>query len=226
MKQKNKESVAESPSLNKKRVSIAREVTCEMEERKSIFLGHAKPVSTEEEAKQFIAEKKAEYADATHNVSAYLLNGGAIARFSDDGEPQGTAGMPVLNVLKMSGACDLVVVVTRYFGGILLGAGGLVRAYSASARQALDEAGIAVYEQFAIVRIKVSYSDYQKLTVALPKMSISEEGADFGEDVSVTAALEADRVDELVSYVREMTNGRGSAEAIGYEERPSLRHTQ
>ena len=92
MKQKNKESVAESPSLNKKRVSIAREVTCEMEERKSIFLGHAKPVSTEEEAKQFIAEKKAEYADATHNVSAYLLNGGAIARFSDDGEPQGTAG--------------------------------------------------------------------------------------------------------------------------------------
>ena len=222
MKQKNKEKTPSSDGV-KKRVSIAREVTVEMEERKSVFLGHAKPVSTEEEAKQFIAEKKAEYADATHNVYAYLLNGGAIARFSDDGEPQGTAGMPVLNVLKMSGACDLVVVVTRYFGGILLGAGGLVRAYSASARQALDEAGIAVYEQFALVRVKVSYSDYQKLTVALPKMNISEESADFGEDVAVMTALEADRIDELTSFVRELTNGRGSAETIGYEERPSIR---
>lgn len=223
---KNKDSQAAPAAESKKRVSIAREVSTEMEERKSIFIGHAKPVSTEEEAKQFVAEKKAEYADATHNVYAYLLNGGAIARFSDDGEPQGTAGMPVLNVLKMSGACDLVVVVTRYFGGILLGAGGLVRAYSASARQALDEAGIAVYEQFALVRVKVSYSDYQKLTVALPKLSISEENADFGEDVSVLTALESDRVGELTSLITEMTNGRGSAEVVGYEERPSLRHKE
>lgn len=210
----------------KKRVSIAREVSCEMEERKSIFIGHAKPVSTEEEAKQFVAEKKAEYADATHNVYAYLLNGGAIARFSDDGEPQGTAGMPVLNVLKMSGACDLAVVVTRYFGGILLGAGGLVRAYSASARLALDEAGIAVYEQFALVRIRVSYSDYQKLTVALQKLGASEESADFGEDVSVMTALEADRTGELTALVSELTYGKGTAEVLGYEERPSLRQTQ
>jgi len=223
MKQKKKEAEQTAPET-KKRVSIAREVTTEMEERKSIFLGHAKPVSTEEEAKAFVAQKKAEYADATHNVYAYLLNGGAIARFSDDGEPQGTAGMPVLNVLKMSGACDLVVVVTRYFGGILLGAGGLVRAYSASARQALDEAGVAVYEQFALVRIHVSYSDYQKLTVALPKLSITEESADFGEDVSVLTALEADRVEELLSLITEMTYGKGSAEIVGYEERPSLRY--
>ncbi|MBE6599408.1 MAG: DUF1949 domain-containing protein [Ruminococcaceae bacterium] len=221
---KNKDNTTNTPEA-KKRVSIAREVTVEMEERKSIFLGHAKPVSTEEEAKAFVAAKKAEYADATHNVYAYLLNGGAIARFSDDGEPQGTAGMPVLNVLKMSGACDLAVVVTRYFGGILLGAGGLVRAYSASARQALDEAGIAVYEEFAIVRVRVSYSDYQKLTVALPKLTISEEGSEFGEDVTVICALEADRVEELSSLVVEMTNGKGSAEVIAYEERPSLRHT-
>lgn len=222
---KNKENTVEVTE-SKKRVSIAREVSTEMEERKSVFIGHAKPVSTEEEAKAFVAQKKAEYADATHNVYAYLLNGGAIARFSDDGEPQGTAGMPVLNVLKMSGACDLVVVVTRYFGGILLGAGGLVRAYSASARQALDEAGIAVYEQFALVRVKVSYSDYQKLTAALPKLNITEEGAEFGEDVSVMTALEGDRIEELTSLVTEMTNGRGSTEIVGYEERPSLRHKE
>ncbi len=220
---KTKDNTTPAPEA-KKRVSIAREVTVEMEERKSVFLGHAKPVSTEEEAKAFIAEKKAEYADATHNVYAYLLSGGAIARFSDDGEPQGTAGMPVLNVLKMSGASDLVVVVTRYFGGILLGAGGLVRAYGASARQAVEEAGIAVYEEFALVRITVSYSDYQKLTVALPKLHISEEGADFGEEVAVMAALEADRVEELQSLVVEMTNGKGTVEIMGHEERPSLRH--
>lgn len=222
---KQKDNTTSAPEA-KKRVSIAREVTTEMEERKSIFLGHAKPVSTEEEAKAFVAAKKAEYADATHNVYAYLLNGGAIARFSDDGEPQGTAGMPVLNVLKMSGACDLAVVVTRYFGGILLGAGGLVRAYSASARQALDEAGIAVYEEFALVRVKVSYSDYQKLTVALPKLNISEEGAEFGEDVAVMTALESDRVEELGSLIVEMTNGKGSIEVIATEERPSLRHRE
>lgn len=222
MKQKNKEQPGNNRAV-KKRVSIAREVSCEMEERKSIFIGHAKPVSTEEEAKKFVADKKAEYADATHNVYAYLLNGGAIARFSDDGEPQGTAGMPVLNVLKMSGACDLVVVVTRYFGGILLGAGGLVRAYSASARLALDEAGIAVYEQFALIRIQINYSDYQKLTVALQKLGASEESADFGENVTVMTALEADRVGELTALVSELTYGKGTTELVGYEERPSLR---
>lgn len=222
MKQKNKDNVPVSAET-KKRISIAKEVSCEMEEKKSIFIGHAKPVSTEEEAKKFIAEKKSEYADATHNVYAYLLNGGAVARFSDDGEPQGTAGMPVLNVLKMSGACDLVVVVTRYFGGILLGAGGLVRAYSASARLALDEAGVAVYEQFALVQIQVSYSDYQKLTVALQKLNASEESADFGENVTVMTALEADRVEELTSLVSELTYGKGRADVVGCEERPSLR---
>lgn len=226
MKQKKKEPGATEQACaggTRRRVSIAQEVTCEREERKSIFLGHAKPVSTEEEAKAFIAGKKAEYGDATHNVYAYLLNGGAIARFSDDGEPQGTAGMPVLNVLKMSGACDLCVVVTRYFGGILLGAGGLVRAYSAAARLALDQAGLAVYEQFALVEARVGYSDYQKLTVSLKKMGISEESAVFEGEVRVLAALEADRVEELTSFVRELTGGKGETVVIGYEERPSRR---
>ena len=111
-----------------KRVTLAREAHAEMEERKSVFIGHAKLVTSEEEARAFIEEIRHQYADATHNVYAYLLNGGSIARYSDDGEPHGTSGVPTLNVLKMSGAMDLVVVVTRYFGGILLGAGGLVRA--------------------------------------------------------------------------------------------------
>ena len=205
----------------KRRITLASEVSVEMEEKKSLFIGHAKPVSTEEEARAFIDAKKKEFHDATHNVYAYLLNGGAIARYSDDGEPQGTAGMPVLNVIKMSGATDLCVVVTRYFGGILLGAGGLVRAYSASAKQAVDEAGMAVFEDYSVMQIKVSYSDYQKLTVALEKLGASEDSCDFGEDVSVVTAIEKPREEEVRAMVSELTYGKGIVTVIGYEERAS-----
>ena len=108
-----------------RRMTLAKRAVAELEEKKSIFIGNAAPVRSEDEARAFIEEIRHAYGDATHNVYAYLLDGGAIARFSDAGEPHGTAGMPALNVLKMAGATDLCVVVTRYFGGILLGAGGL-----------------------------------------------------------------------------------------------------
>ena len=218
MKKKETKSPAEEV---RRRVTLAKEVSVEMEERKSVFIGHAKPVSSEEEARAFIDAKKKEYHDATHNVYAYFLNGGAVARYSDDGEPQGTAGMPVLNVVKLSGATDLCVVVTRYFGGILLGAGGLVRAYSASAKQAIDEAGMAVFEDYAVMQVKVSYSDYQKLTVALEKLGASEDSCDFGEDVSVVTAIVRTREEEIRQTVAELTYGRGIVNLIGYEERAS-----
>ena len=218
MKKKDVKAAMEEP---KRRITLAKEVSVEMEERKSVFIGHAKPVSSEEEARAFIDAKKREYHDATHNVYAYFLNGGAIARYSDDGEPQGTAGMPVLNVIKMSGATDLCVVVTRYFGGILLGAGGLVRAYSASAKQAVDEAGMAVFEDYAVMQVKVSYSDYQKLTVALEKLGASEDSCDFGEDVSVVTAIVKSREEEIRQTVSELTYGKGIVSVIGYEERAS-----
>ena len=205
----------------KKRVTIAQNVSCEMEERKSIFIGHAAPIRSEEEARMFIEAKRKEYHDATHNVYAYMLNGGAIARYYDDGEPQGTAGMPVLNVLKMSGACDLCVVVTRYFGGILLGAGGLVRAYGAAAKNAVDAAGLAVFEQYALMKIVVTYSDYQRLTVALAKLGASEYHCDFGENVTVLCAIEAARAEEVAVTVSEMTYGKGKFTVLGYEERAS-----
>ena len=205
----------------KKRVTIAQNVSCEMEERKSIFIGHAAPIRSEEEARMFIEAKRKEYHDATHNVYAYMLNDGAIARYYDDGEPQGTAGMPVLNVLKMSGACDLCVVVTRYFGGILLGAGGLVRAYGAAAKNAVDAAGLAVFEQYALMKIVVTYSDYQRLTIALAKLGASEDLCDFGENVTVMAAIEAGRADEVAKTVSEMTYGKGKFTITGYEERAS-----
>jgi len=211
---------AKSPEI-KKRITLARDVSVEMEEKKSIFIGHATPVENEEQAREYINAKKKEFHDATHNVYAYLLADGAIARYSDDGEPSGTAGMPVLNVVKMSGASDLCVVVTRYFGGILLGAGGLVRAYTASAKLAVDEAGLAVFEPYSIYRMEVSYSDYQKLTAALPKIGVSEDGCEFADSVVVTAAIEASRSAELEKLFSELTYGKGKIACVGSEERAS-----
>ena len=208
-----------------KRVTLAREAHAEMEERKSVFIGHAKPVTSEEEARAFIEEIRHQYADATHNVYAYLLNGGSIARYSDDGEPHGTSGVPTLNVLKMSGAMDLVVVVTRYFGGILLGAGGLVRAYSAAARLAIDEAGLAVFEPWNIVGFTCSYSDYQKITAGLPKTGAVEEDAQFGEDVMVTAAVKIEDTGALMTYISETTGGRSAVEILDTEERAAPMQT-
>ena len=205
----------------KKRITLAKSVSVEMEERKSVFIGHAVPVSSEEEARAFIDEKRRQYHDATHNVYAYLLNGGAIARYSDDGEPQGTAGIPVLNVVKQSGATDLCVVVTRYFGGILLGAGGLVRAYGASARQAVDAAGLAVFEPWSVLRVTLSYSDYQKLQASLPKMGVVEDGCEFGADVVSCCALLSSREEEFRLAAAELTAGRASVQLDRIEERAS-----
>ncbi len=202
------------------RITLARRASAEMEEKKSIFIGTAAPVSSEEEARALIAEMRKMYHDATHNVYAYLLDGGAVARYSDDGEPQGTAGVPVLNVLKMSGATDLCVVVTRYFGGILLGAGGLVRAYSASAKLAVDTAGIVTMAPYAILAVKVNYSDYQRVTVQLPKMGVTEDGADFDSLVTVRVGVPVSRVEEITQALTELTNGRVSVDTIGHEERP------
>jgi len=213
-----KENTAPEPEVEK-RVTLAREAHVEMEERKSVFIGHAKPVTSEEEARAFIDSIRHQYADATHNVYAYLLNGGAVARYSDDGEPHGTSGVPTLNVLKMSGAMDLVVVVTRYFGGILLGAGGLVRAYSAAAKLAVDAAGLAVFEPWNIVMFVCSYSDYQKITVGLPKTGAVEEEADFEEAVIVTAAVKVEDTGALMTYISETTGGRSTVEILDTEER-------
>ena len=206
---------------NGKRITLLKAAQTEIEEKKSIFIGYAAPVSSEEEAKAIVAAKKKEFSDATHNVWAYYLDGGIHVRYSDDGEPQGTAGIPVLNVLKMSGATDMVVVVTRYFGGTLLGAGGLVRAYSASAKSALDAAGFAYMENYTIFSLTTNYSDYQRLADKLPKMGAVIDDTDFGGDVTLTIAIESTRKSEIAPVVSEITNGKGVLDIIGEEERAS-----
>ena len=205
----------------KKRITLAGTALAEIEEKRSRFIGYAAPVQSEKEAQEIVASRKILHKDATHNVWAYFIDGGTHARYSDDGEPQGTAGIPVLNVLKMSGVTDLCVVVTRYFGGTLLGAGGLVRAYSAAAKAALDAAGFASMEAYAILKISCGYSTYQKLTVQLAALGALQDCATFGSDVEIIVAIEANRASLVENLVREVSAGQGSVVQLRLEERMS-----
>ena len=195
--------------------TIQKEAVAEFEEKRSLFIGHAKPVKTEEEAAEFINLKKKEFADATHNVFGYIIKNGVCARYSDDGEPQGTAGMPVLDTIRKSGVDDACVVVTRYFGGILLGAGGLVRAYANGAKIALEAAGIITYEQYSEIKIKCSYSDYQKIQPVLFKAQAVTDDTIFDESVIVMIALKEEKGADLCEKIQELTSGRAHAEIVG-----------
>ena len=195
--------------------TLAGEGSDEFEERRSIFIGHAKHVTSEEEAMEYVKAKKKEYSDATHNCWAYLLKGGIVARYSDDGEPQGTAGVPMLETIRKSGVCDCVVVVTRYFGGILLGAGGLVRAYSHGTKIALDAAEIVTYEKYTELRLDCSYSDYQKYSVILPTFNAIIDNTVFTDKVTVFFAVKETAVNALSQKITEMSGGRDKAERTG-----------
>ena len=179
----------------------------EFTEKKSLFIGFSTIVKNEEEALEIIKKKKREYADATHNVYAYMI-GDSIARYSDDNEPQGTAGMPVLNSIRMSGITDVLVVVTRYFGGILLGAGGLVRAYSTAASMALEAGGEAVFENYSVYNIKCSYSDYGKLSTELALWEVIIDGTLFEDEVIVDFAVKEDMAEKFSNKVTDLFSGR------------------
>lgn len=201
------------------KITPASAASAQIEEKKSVFIGSVSPVASEDDARAFIDEIKKKYYDAKHHVFAYLIDGGALSRYSDDGEPKGSAGIPVLNVLKMSGATDLCVVVTRYFGGILLGTGGLARAYSAAAKAAVDAAGLVTMIPFASARFTCSYSDYEKLSSKLPSVGAAEDAAEFGEKVTLTVSVPKSRLEELERLVIQTTNGKSAPSAVGYEMR-------
>lgn len=199
----------------KKYVTLRKEASAEFEEKRSVFIGYAKPVKTEAEAMEFVKKIRGKHGDARHNVFAYTLGGGVTARYSDDGEPQGTAGIPVLDVLRKSGVDDACIVVTRYFGGILLGAGGLVRAYSAAAKMALDAAEIATFEPYTEFSLSCSYPDYQKISAELPRFSALIDGTDFADNVIVTFAIKSEMKDQLIDRICEMTAGRSIPKVVG-----------
>ncbi len=184
-------------------------------EKKSEFIGYASPVSSETEAIAFVNAIRKKHSDARHNVFAYVLREGNCTRFSDDGEPHGTAGMPVLDSIRKSGLTDCVVVVTRYFGGILLGTGGLVRAYTSAASGALNDAEVAEVGTFSLIELKSSYADYQKLMPLVSSFEAKVESSDFGTDVYMTVSVISDRESDFASAVTESTNARVDAKKTG-----------
>lgn len=189
----------------------------EYEDKKSVFIGQACPVSTEGEAIAFIDAVKKKYPDARHHVYAYVLRENFTMRFTDDHEPAGTAGMPVLDVIRKNGCTDMVIVVTRYFGGTLLGTGGLVRAYTASALGALESAEIIRYDIYSSLKISVSYSDYGKITTALSDLGFRIEDTIYDTGVTLHGRIVKGNLETMKSTLVELTAGRIDMEILSEE---------
>lgn len=184
-------------------------------EKRSEFIGYISPVKTNDEAVAFINSIKAEHRKAKHNVYAYILREDNISRYSDDGEPQGTAGVPVLDVLKKRALTDVCVVVTRYFGGILLGGGGLVRAYSHAASLACDAAHIMDMCLCHRLKLTADYGMYGKISYLLPNYDTITVDSDFGSDVTLEILVLSEKLDALKKELTEVTNGTAEIEDMG-----------
>lgn len=187
----------------------------EFEERRSRFIGAAMPISSEQQAVDFINARRSEFWDATHNVYAYALKDGFVRRYSDDSEPQGTAGMPTLDVLLKSGVTDVCVVTTRYFGGVLLGAGGLVRAYSHAASVALEAAGIITMNTVADCRLGCDYHMYGKLDALVAGFGVIDRDTRFSDGVELIFSVKLDDLGALKAAVTDASNGRAQVEELG-----------
>ena len=178
----------------------------EFVEKRSRFIGHVWRVETEEDARARIDEMKKKYYDARHNCWCYIIKDGPV-RYSDDGEPQGTAGQPMLNVFQREGVENVVCVVTRYFGGILLGAGGLVRAYTQSAKDALDAAGISVVRRWVAMEVPCTYGLFERMRLEIAAFDGVIENVDYGADVVLSALLPEERAEEFAAHVLDVTAG-------------------
>lgn len=183
-------------------------------EKKSEFIGYIAPVKTNDDAVAFINRIKSMHRKARHNVYAYILREGNISRYSDDGEPQGTGGVPVMDVLQKEGLTDVCVVVTRYFGGILLGGGGLVRAYSHACKLAVDAAKIMIMCQCSEITVRCDYSLYGKLTYVLPEFQVKIKSEDFSDEVKIVMLVKSELVQSLNDKLVDLTNGRINMEEV------------
>jgi uncharacterized YigZ family protein len=189
--------------------TIKDEVSVDFEEKKSLFIGHAKRVYNEEEAKAFVYKVRSEHKEASHNVYAYIIGENlGIQRYSDDGEPQGTAGVPVLEVIKKNSVTDIAVVVTRYFGGVLLGAGGLVRAYSKGAAEAVKAAGIVEKVKGLRLEILIDYDLLGKIQYICGQNSWHIEDTEYSDRVKAVLYCETANIDMIKNTFVEATSGR------------------
>lgn len=199
----------------KEYTTVKHDGEAEFEEKRSTFIGYARRVRTADEASDFIKAIKKKHPDARHNCSAYLLAGGMTARYSDDGEPQGTAGMPILETIRKSGAEDVCVVVTRYFGGILLGAGGLTRAYAHAASIALEAAEIVTYEEYVELKLVSTYSEYQRYSAQLSNTGAIIDDTVYADNVTLLFAMKPDEAARFAEKVVEQSGGTNRPEEIG-----------
>ena len=179
----------------------------ELVEKRSRFIGQVWRVSSEEEARARIEETRKKHYDARHNCWCYRLREGGAERYSDDGEPQGTAGQPMLNVFQREEVTDVVCVVTRYFGGVLLGAGGLVRAYTQSAKDALDAAGVSVVRRWVAMEVPCTYAQFESTRREVLSFGGVVERADYGADVLISALLPEERSAAFAARILEVSAG-------------------
>ena len=191
----------------------------EFTEKRSSFLGHVRMVETEDEAKTFVAEMKKKYYDARHNCWCYIIKDGAV-RYSDDGEPQGTAGIPMLEVLKREGVTNVVCVVTRYFGGVLLGTGGPSRAYTKSAKDALDAAGISVVRRWVMAELACTYSLLERLKLECTAANGLVSDVEYSTDVCLKLLLPEDGVEDFSRRIADVTAGASRLAIIGEIYKP------
>ena len=175
-------------------------------EKKSRFLGGVYPVTSEQEAKEILERVRRQHYDARHNCWCYILKSGQ-KRYSDDGEPQGTAGQPMLNVFEREGVVDVLCIVTRYFGGILLGAGGLCRAYTKAAKDALDAAGISKMQPWLRQQITVSYALFERAKLLIAAQEGTVEDAQYGADILITYRIPEGADERLRTALREASSG-------------------
>lgn len=188
-------------------------------DKKSRFIGQVQHAESVSEAMAFVESVRRKHADATHNVWAYVLADGQM-RWSDDGEPGGTSGQPTLNVFRSANVCDVVCVVTRYFGGILLGSGGLVRAYSKAASMALEAAGRARMAEWQSVAVECSYAHYERLRRLLEGEGAQDMAGDFAEFVTVTCLLPAGVPEQIGGRITDITAGGARMSVLGSVFRP------
>ncbi|MBQ8309641.1 MAG: YigZ family protein [Clostridia bacterium] len=187
--------------------TLEREGEAEFIEKKSVFIGHAIPVKSEEEAQAYVKKQKSAYMDARHNVWAYLMKGEIVARYSDDGEPGGTAGVPIYEVLRKEVLTDICCVVTRYFGGIMLGAGGLVRAYTKGAKDAVDAAQIKCMAAAEELVVTVDYGLYGRLAQVFLDFDARVTDEQFADNVKITLFIREESGEALRAKLIDTCNG-------------------
>lgn len=195
----------------------------EFTEKRSRFISHIWRVETEAEARARIEEMKKRYYDARHNCWCYLIRQGGVVRYSDDGEPQGTAGQPMLNVFVREEVTNVCCVVTRYFGGILLGAGGLTRAYAKGAKDALDAAGISRMSLWTLWDIPCTYPLYERVKLEVESCGGVVRSADYGADILLRGAFPAGGAERFAPRLTELSAGSLAMTAVGEEFLPGPR---